>query len=186
MVTSQQPGLLEGEPMLGLEIGALWTGPVPTGVVPDARHMAVRTRLDMTAQRGRPALHEGARGFADVRGQGMGVFIGGKGVLEERLQRDERHQCLRTSGNGASSGCFVQYHANYPRCKRLVHFYSHCVNFARSTRPRSALTSVPWHALVAHDRYGCGPRRHHTSSWVWSPPRPAVRRRRAGDRRPRA
>src|SRR4029450_11130515 len=31
---------------------------------------------------------------------------------------------------------------------------AHWVNLARSTRPRSALTSVPWHALVAHDRYG--------------------------------
>ena len=30
----------------------------------------------------------------------------------------------------------------------------HCVTFARSMRPRSALTSVSWHALVAHDRYG--------------------------------
>src|SRR5262249_55166700 len=120
MVTSQQPGLLEGEPMLGLEIGALWTGPVPTGVVPDAGHMDVRTRLDMAGQRGRPALRVGARGFADVRRQGMGVFIGGKGLLEDRLQRDEGHRCLRTYGIRASPGCFVQYHANYPRCKRLV------------------------------------------------------------------
>src|SRR4029453_142163 len=82
--------------------------------------MAVRTRLDMTAQRGRPALHDGARGFADVRGQGMGVFVGGKGVLEDRLQGHEGHWGLRTYGIRVSSGCFVQYHAHYPRCKRLV------------------------------------------------------------------
>ena len=48
------------------------------------------------------------------------LLICGKGVLEDRLQRDERHRCLPTYGLRASSGCFAQYHANYPRCKRLV------------------------------------------------------------------
>src|SRR5262249_31494229 len=59
-------------------------------------------------------------GSAHVGGQGMALLIGRKGVLEDRLQRDERHRCLRTSGRRASLGCFAQYHANYPRCKRLV------------------------------------------------------------------
>jgi len=40
--------------------------------------------------------------------------------LEDRLERDERHRCLRTRGRRRSSGGFLQYHANYPRCKRLV------------------------------------------------------------------
>src|SRR5207244_10975490 len=86
MVTSQQPGLLVGQPMLSLEIGALWTGPVSTGVVPDACHMAVGTRLYMTAQYGRPALHTGARGSADVAGERMGLLVGGERVLADGLQ----------------------------------------------------------------------------------------------------
>jgi hypothetical protein len=53
-----------------------------------------------------------------VGGQGMGLFVGWKGVLKDRLERDESHRCLRTRGIGPSSGCFVQYHANHPRCKR--------------------------------------------------------------------
>src|SRR5262249_36012480 len=120
MVTSQQPPLLAGEPTLGLEIGALGTRPVATRVVPDARHVTVWAGLHMTAEGRRPALHDGARGSADMGGQGMRLLIRGKGVLEDRLQRDERHRCLHTSGLRASSGCFAQYHAHYPRCKRLV------------------------------------------------------------------
>jgi hypothetical protein len=46
----------------------------------------------MTASGGRPALHEGVRGAAHVGRQGMALLIGGKGVLEDRLQRDERHR----------------------------------------------------------------------------------------------
>src|SRR5439155_12258545 len=102
VIARQQPGVLEGQPVLGLEGGALGTGAMPARVVPDARDMAVGARLDMTAQGGRPALHEGARGFADVGGQGMGLFVGWKGVLENRLKRDERHRGLRTRGIGPS------------------------------------------------------------------------------------
>src|SRR5215813_12108298 len=60
------------------------------------------------------------RSSAHVGRQGMALLIGGKGVLEDRLERDERHRCLRTRGRRRSSGGFLQYHANYPRCKRLV------------------------------------------------------------------
>src|SRR5262249_25772401 len=120
MVTGQQPRLLAGEPTLGLEIGALRTGPVATGVVPDAGDVTVWTRLHMAPQRRRPALHDRAGRAAHVGGQGMALLIGWKGVLEDRLQRDERHRGLRTSGLRASWGGFVQYHANYLRCKRLV------------------------------------------------------------------
>ena len=120
MVTGQEPRALEGQPALGLEIRALRTGPVAARVVPDTGDMAVRTRLDMTAQCGRPALHEGPRGGADVGRQGMVRGVGGKGVVEDHLQRDERHRCLRTRGRRLSSECFLQYHANYPRDKRLV------------------------------------------------------------------
>src|SRR5215475_278026 len=86
----------------------------------DAGHMTIRTGLDMAAKRGSATLHEGVGGSAHVSGQGMALLIGRKGVLEDRLQRDERHRGLRTSGLRASLGCFAQYHANYPRCKRLV------------------------------------------------------------------
>src|SRR5882762_9299969 len=124
MVTGQQARLLEGEPTLGLEIGALRTGPVATGIVPDARHVAVGTGLHMATKGRRSALHDGARGSPDVGGQGMRLLIRRKGVLEDRLQRDERHWCLRTYGIRISSGGFVQYHADYPRCKRLVQLQS--------------------------------------------------------------
>src|SRR5215510_1329536 len=50
----------------------------------------------------------------------MALLIGRKSVLEDRLERDERHRGLRTRGRRRSSGGFLQYHANYPRCKRLV------------------------------------------------------------------
>ena len=75
MVTGQQPGALQGQPPLGLEVRALRTRPVPTGVVPDARHMAVRTGLDMATERRGPTLHDGTRRSAHVGGQGMGAFV---------------------------------------------------------------------------------------------------------------
>jgi hypothetical protein len=120
VITGQKPRLLESQPALGLKVGALRARPVPTRVVPDARHMAIRTGLDMSSEYRRSALHEGACGSTDVGGQGMRLLIRRKGVLEDRLQRDERHWCLRTYSIRISSGGFVQYHANYPRCKRLV------------------------------------------------------------------
>src|SRR5262249_45964619 len=104
----------------GLEIRTLWTGAVAARVVPDTGDVAVRARLDMTAQGSRPALHEGMRGAAPVGRQGMALLIGGKGVLGDSLERDERHRGLRTRDRRLSSGCFLQYHANHPRDKRLV------------------------------------------------------------------
>ena len=68
MITGQEPRLLHGQPALSLEVRTLRTGPMPTGVVPDARHMAVRTGLDMTSEDRRPALHDGVCGSADVGG----------------------------------------------------------------------------------------------------------------------
>jgi hypothetical protein len=120
MIAGQEPSALEGKPALGLKARALGAGAMPTRVVPHAREVAVRALLDMTAEGRGPALHDGARGFADVGGQGMGLLIGRKGILEDRLQCDERHRCLRTRGRRRSLGCFIQYHANYPRDKRLV------------------------------------------------------------------
>src|SRR5215471_20056613 len=108
MVTRQEPRLLESQPALGLEVGTLRTRPMPTGVVPDAGHMTIRTGLDMAAQRGSSTLHDGVGGSAHVSRQGMALLIGRKGVLEDRLERDERHRCLRTSGLRASLGCFAQ------------------------------------------------------------------------------
>src|SRR5499425_2606503 len=120
MVTRQEPRPLQGQPAFSLEIRAWGTGAMPARVVPHTGDVAVGARLDMAAQGCGPALHDGARGFADVRGQGMALLIGRKGVLEDRLERDERHRYLRTRGRRRSSGGFLQYHANYPRCKRLV------------------------------------------------------------------
>ena len=120
MVTRQEPRPLPRQPALGLEIRTLRTCPVAARVVPDTGDVAVRAGLHMAAQRGRPALHDGARSSADVGGQGMRLGIRGKSVLEDRLQGHEGHRGLRTSGIRASLGCFVQYHASYPRCKRLV------------------------------------------------------------------
>ena len=67
-----------------------------------------------------PALHDGAHGFADVRGQGMGLFVGRKGILEDRLQGHEGHRGLRTRERSKVGWVSLQYHANYPRDKRLV------------------------------------------------------------------
>ena len=108
------------QPALGLEIRTLRTGAVAARVVPHTGDVAVGARLDMPAEGSRPAPDEGMRGSAHVGRQGMTLLIGGKGVLEDRLQRDERHRGLRTRGRRLSLGGFLQYHANYPRCKRLV------------------------------------------------------------------
>jgi hypothetical protein len=120
MVTGQAPRPLEGQPALGLELGAWWTRSMPTRVVPDAGHVARGTSLDR-APKGRSAtLHDGARRFPDIGGPGMGLLIGRKGIWEDRWQGDERHRGLRTRGRRRALGCFRQYHANHPRHKRLV------------------------------------------------------------------
>src|SRR5262252_9787045 len=127
MVTRQEPRALPCQPALGLEIRALGTGAMAARVVPDPGDVAVGARLDMTAEGGRPAPNEGMRGAAHVGRQGMTLLVGGKGVLEDRLQRDERHRGLRTRGRRLSLSGLLQYHANYPRCKRLVQLVlCHC------------------------------------------------------------
>src|SRR5215510_12290518 len=139
MVTRQEPCPLPRQPAFSLEIRALGTGAMPARVVPDTGDVAVGACLDMAAQGCGPALHDGARGFADVRGQGMALLIGRKGILEDRLQRDERHRYLRTRGRRLSWGGFLQYHANYPRCKRLVQSGSWCTHHdPDSTKPLTA------------------------------------------------
>ena len=57
--------------------------------------MAVRTGLDMSSEYRRPALHDGACGFADVGGERVRLLVGWKRVLEDGLERDKRHRCLR-------------------------------------------------------------------------------------------
>src|SRR5205814_10643744 len=74
----------------------------------------------MAAEGRRPALHDGARGFADVRGEGMGLCVGRKVLLEDRLQSHEGHRGLRTRERSKVGWVSLQYHANYPRDKRLV------------------------------------------------------------------
>src|SRR5207248_6187943 len=120
MIARQEPCPVQRQPAFSLEIRALGTGAMPARVVPHTGDMAVGARLDMTTQGSRSALHEGMRGAAHVGWQGMTLLIGGKGVLEDRLERNERHRCLRTHGRRRASGCFLQYHAHHPRDKRLV------------------------------------------------------------------
>src|SRR4029453_3240867 len=66
MITRQEPRPLQRQPALGLEIRTLRTGAVAARVIPDTGDVAVGARLDMTAQGGCPALHEGVRGSAHV------------------------------------------------------------------------------------------------------------------------
>src|SRR5713101_418228 len=82
--------------------------------------MAVRAGLDMAPEGRRPALHDGARRFADVGGQGMGLLIGGKRVVENHLERYEGHWGLRTRDCTLVRLGVLQYHANHPRVERLV------------------------------------------------------------------
>jgi hypothetical protein len=95
VITGQKPRLLESQPALGLKVGPVRARPVPTRVVPDARHMTLRTGLDMSAEYRRSALHDGACGFADVGGERVRLLVGRKRVLEDGLERDKRHRCLR-------------------------------------------------------------------------------------------
>ena len=108
------------QPALGLERRTLRTGAVAARVIPDTGDVAVGARLDMTAQGGGPTLHDSACSSADVGRERMRLLVGGKRALEDGLERHEGHPCRRTQSIEPASGCFVQYHANYPRDKRLV------------------------------------------------------------------
>src|SRR5262249_8702577 len=55
-------------------VRTLRTRPVPTRVVPDARHVAIGTGLDMAPEGRGSALHDGACSAAHMGGQGMGAF----------------------------------------------------------------------------------------------------------------
>src|SRR4029450_8150249 len=94
MITGQESGPLEGQPALGLEVGTLRTRPMPTRVVPDARHMAVRTGLRMAAQRRSPTLHNSPCSAPDMGRQRMALLVGGIRVLKDALERHESHQGL--------------------------------------------------------------------------------------------
>src|SRR5262245_28368598 len=94
MVTGEQPCPLPRQPALSLEIRALRTRPMTTRVVPDTGDVAVGARLDMTAQSGRPALHDGACGSADMGGERVQLLVGWKRLLEDGLERHEGHRCL--------------------------------------------------------------------------------------------
>src|SRR4249919_882249 len=91
MITGEKPRLLESQPALGLEIGALGTRPMAAGVVPDAGHVAIRTSLDMPPESCGAALHDGTRGAPHVAGQRMSAFIVGIARTEDLLQGQESH-----------------------------------------------------------------------------------------------
>jgi hypothetical protein len=124
MVTGQEPRLLENQPALGLEVRTLRTRPVPTGVGPDARHVAVETGLDMAPEGRGPALHDGARGFADVGGQGMGTFVLGIAQAEDILQGQKPHAVLPRVGLERRTPFFIRDCADHPRAARLVQRWS--------------------------------------------------------------
>ena len=70
-ITVQEPHLLESQPALHLEIRALGTGSVPTGVVPRTcvRHDRQGTPGRLAAQGCGPALHNGVCRSADMGGE---------------------------------------------------------------------------------------------------------------------
>jgi hypothetical protein len=103
MLTGEPPGALEGEPALGLEIGALGAGALAARVVPEARHMPIWPGWHLPPQGGGPALHAGTPGFPDRRRQGMRRFVGGKRVLEAGVQSHHTH-APHPKARGASQG----------------------------------------------------------------------------------
>jgi hypothetical protein len=68
----------------------------------------------MAAKRCGMTLHDGVGGSAHVGGQGMALLIGRKRVLEDRLERDERHQYLRTRGRRRAWGVFYSITRTIP------------------------------------------------------------------------
>ena len=78
-------------------------------------------------------------------GKRMGLLVGRKGIVEDRLQRDERHRCLRPRGRDSQSGYFLQYHANYLRGKRLVQRWASAAPEAgaRHERTLAAVACTP-------------------------------------------
>jgi hypothetical protein len=54
----------------------------------------------------------------DMRGQQMGLLVSWKRVLEDGLKRHEGHRGLHTRLRTIIGVFFLQYHVNYPRCKR--------------------------------------------------------------------
>ena len=69
-------------------------------------HVAVGTGLDMAPRAAVRHCMMARAAFRTCGGQGMSLLIGRKGILEDRLQRDERHRCLRTRGRGRIIGMF--------------------------------------------------------------------------------
>lgn len=106
VITGEQPRLLESQPALSLERGALGTGPVPTRIVPDAGHVAIRTGLDMLPEGRGPALHDGTRGAPNVAGQRMSAFIVGIARTKDVLQGYEPHVAPSSTTAKRVSSCF--------------------------------------------------------------------------------
>ena len=106
MIAGQEPSALEGEPALGLEQGAWRTRPMAARIVPDTSDVPVGTGLDMPPEGRRPALHECVGSFADMPRERVGLLVGRKRLLHDRLERHEGHRFLRTRGIGPSSSCF--------------------------------------------------------------------------------
>ena len=114
MIAGEEAGALRRQPALDLDERALWTGPMPTGVVPDARHMAVRAGLDMTTEGRRSALHDGPGRFADVRRQGMRLLVGRIRVLKNGLECEGKPSVLHPCGIGLVSYAFYDITPTIP------------------------------------------------------------------------
>lgn len=75
VITREDLLFLRVEPSLDLEMGALRTGAVPAGIVPDLLDVSFRTSLGMASQRGGAAAQKGTRCFPLVKRQGMGLQV---------------------------------------------------------------------------------------------------------------
>jgi hypothetical protein len=120
-LTGEPPRRLESPPALRREGGAVRARPGPTRVGPEARPLAVRTGVDLAAQGGGPARHDGARGAPHVAGQQRGLRREAQRVLEDRLSGARAHPAPAGAPRCAPSVAGEEgprIHARRPRDKR--------------------------------------------------------------------
>lgn len=83
------------KPQVESEPVALGTGTMPAGVVPMSVVMMFGALLHVSAERGGPALHEGARGLADMQRQVVRALVRGEGFFEYRLNSVGIHKRIQ-------------------------------------------------------------------------------------------
>ena len=85
----------------------------------------------------------------------MGLLVDRKRVLKDGLQRHESHQGLPQRSAGYGRVFLLQYHANYPRCKRLVSTVGMPVTRHPPCSPGRAVFPHPVPRLYSHPRCKC-------------------------------